>query len=428
MRERWRQALTIDDGWVRPLPSRRWRLDGLIALIWLVVAVVITEGYRAVGALAQDHTDLRLQYLYLIVPCAALVFRRRFPLATTSFVVVLWVATGQLDPELTTTLAIQFVYLFAIYSGIAWCRDRVRGGWVIGGCLLVLAGWIGYTLVFEAYDGHSGSEIVPGWLGMAMILVLSNVIYLGGAVLLGILEWRNLRRRTELEQQARTIESQAAELRSQAVDAERLRIARELHDVVAHHVSVIGVQAGAARRVLDKQPDAARDALVGIERSSRSAVGEMRGLLGTLRSSVETDRTPTPDLDDVEALVQDYRATGLDVDLHVVDDRPGAGAGQDADVPAGVGLAIYRTVQEALANVRRHSSATDASVVMRFGQGDRNWAEVEIVDSGQPRTGTAGTGLGLVGMRERVAALGGEVEIGPRSTQGYRVRVRLPFD
>ncbi|GGB30891.1 ATPase [Flexivirga endophytica] len=423
MPDSWRSTLTIDDSWTRPLPPRWWRVDGPVALIWLAVAAICTEGYRAVGALAQDHTDIRLQYLYVVVPCAALVVRRRFPVATTAFVTCAWVITGQLDGRLTTTLGIQFVYLFAIYSGAAWGRRRVVGAWVIGGCLALLAGWVVYVLFTESYDGMRGSDVIPGWLGATVITVLTNVIYLGGAVLLGILEWRNLRRRRELEDQARTIDLQAVELRRQAVDAERLRIARELHDVVAHHVSVIGVQAGAARRVLDKQPDAARDALTGIERSSRSAVAEMRALLGTLRSSADIDRAPTPGLDDVDALVSDYRATGLAVDWRVVDDRRAP-----TEVPPGIGLAIYRTVQEALANVQRHSSATTASVVTRFGQADRPYAEVEIVDAGRARPGTAGTGLGLVGMRERVEVLGGEAEIGPRQTGGFRVRVRLPFD
>nr|WP_281379819.1 histidine kinase [Flexivirga oryzae] len=224
--------------------------------------------------------------------------------------------------------------------------------------------------------------------------------------------------------QARTIDEQAEQLRQKAVDAERLRIARELHDVVAHHVSVIGVQAGAARRVLAKQPEAAREALAGIEDSSRSAVTEMRSLLGTLRSGPEPDRAPTPGLDDLGQLIDDYRTSGLTVDYAVADTEPP----RAATAPPSVGLAIYRTVQEALANVQRHSTATRASVVTRFGErADRAYAEVEILDDGHARTGTGGTGLGLVGMRERASALGGEVEVGPRQTAGYRVRVRLPF-
>ncbi|HWC23131.1 MAG TPA: sensor histidine kinase [Flexivirga sp.] len=425
MRDTWRHTLTVDDSWVRPLPARWWRVDGLVALLWFVVAVASTEGYRSLGALRQDHTAVWLQYLFLVVPCVALVLRRRFPLSTVTFTTAAWVVTGQIDAKLTLTLGIQFVYIFAIYSATAWCRTRVRGAWVIGGCLLVLFGWVAYTLLFERYDAPPVPNAIPEWLGATIVTILTNVIYLGGVVLLGILEWRNLRRRSHLEDQARTIDVQAAELRRQAVDAERLRIARELHDVVAHHVSVIGVQAGAARRVLDKQPEAARDALAGIERSSRSAVSEMRALLGSLRPTNEPDRAPTPGLADMGALIADYRSAGLTVDLDTVDGLPPTAS----DVPPGVGLAIYRTVQEALANVQRHSTATAASVVTRFGRhADRGWAEVEILDNGSARPAGAGTGLGLIGMRERVAVLGGEAEIGPREAGGFRVRVRLPFD
>lgn len=421
----WRHTFTVDDSWVRPLPERWWRVDGLVALMWLVVAVGSTEGYRSLGALSHDDTATWLQYVFVVVPCVALVFRRRFPLLTVTFTTAAWVVTGQLDTKLTLTLGIQFVYIFAIYSATAWCRTRIRGAWVVGGCLLTLAGWVAYTLIFDRYAGPPVPHALPGWLGATIVTLMTNVIYLGGVVLLGILEWRNLRRRRELEAQAQTIALQTAELRSQAVDAERLRIARELHDVVAHHVSVIGVQAGAARRVLDKQPDAARDALAGIERSSRSAVAEMRALLGSLRSANEPDRAPTPGLTDVDALIADYRSAGLAVDLSTVDDRPQTGP----DIPPGVGLTIYRTIQEALANVQLHSTATAASVVTRISRhADSTYAEVEILDTGRTRLTAAGTGLGLVGMRERVAVLGGEAEIGPREAGGFRVRVRLPFE
>ena len=421
----WRHTFTVDDSWVRPLPSRWWRLDGLVVLVWLVVALASTEGYRSIGALSQDDTAVWLQYVFLAVPCVTLLFRRRFPLLTVSFTSIAWVVTGQIDGKLTLSLGLQFVYIFAIYSATAWCRTRVRGAWVIGGCLLLLFGWVAYTLIFHGYDGPPVPHAIPSRLGATIVTILTNVIYLGGVVLLGILEWRNLRRRSDLEDQAQTIAIQTVELRRQAVDAERLRIARELHDVVAHHVSVIGVQAGAARRVLDKQPDAARDALAGIERSSRSAVAEMRALLGSLRTSDEPDRAPTPGLSDVDVLISDYRSAGLSVDLRAVDDRPPS----DPDIPPGVGLAIYRTIQEALANVQRHSTATMASVVTRVGrQAGRSYAEVEILDSGRARPAGTGTGLGLVGMRERVAVLGGEAEIGPREGGGFRVRVRLPFE
>jgi signal transduction histidine kinase len=209
---------------------------------------------------------------------------------------------------------------------------------------------------------------------------------------------------------------------------ERLRIARELHDVVAHHVSLIGIQAAAGRRVMAHDSAAAERALGQIEVSSREAVSQMRGLLGTLRTpggrEATADRSPEPGLADLPALIRGHAAPGFSPSFELVESP--AGAAQV--VPGPVGLTLFRTVQEALANVGRHSTASRAGVVLRITSGpDGGHAEVEVVDDGRPRTGTSGSGLGQLGIRERVASLRGEVEIGPRATGGYRVRVRLPL-
>lgn len=274
---------------------------------------------------------------------------------------------------------------------------------------------------------------------------LINIVYFGGAAAIGISAWRSAHRQFALQEQARTIEVQAVALRDAAVTEERLRIARELHDVVAHHIAAIGVQAAAARRVMDRNPDGAAEALRTIEGSSRSAVGEMRALLGALRSeepaSASTSaaagsplsptatepgsRTAGHGLDELPELVASHETAGFatryDVAAHP--DHP------LSEVPPLTGLSAYRTVQEALANVRRHSTASRASVVLRTGERpDRTpYVEVEILDEGRPRTGTSGSGLGLLGMRERVRSHHGECQIGPRVTGGYRVRVRLPY-
>ena len=256
---------------------------------------------------------------------------------------------------------------------------------------------------------------------------LVNIAYFGGAVLGGQAAWNAARRRARLATQAATLRTQAAELKEHAVVEERLRIARELHDVVAHHVSVMGVQAAAARRVLDVDPPAASSALSSVESSAREAVTEMRALLGTLRQgdrAAETGRAPEPSVDAIPGLVDQLRADGLDVTYSVVADPPDAAT----HLGPAVGLTLYRTAQEALHNVRRHSTATAAAVVLRVdGSAPNGFAEVEVLDSGRPRTGTSGTGLGLLGMRERVASLDGSLEIGPRATGGFRVRVRLPL-
>ncbi|MGL4174516.1 MAG: sensor histidine kinase, partial [Dermatophilaceae bacterium] len=234
-----------------------------------------------------------------------------------------------------------------------------------------------------------------------------------------------------LTDQAATITEQGDLLRTRAVTEERLRIARELHDVVAHHVSVIGIQAAAARRVMSSDPAAAGAALGSIESSSREAVDSMRGLLGTLREvgrdqpddAEAPDRAPQPGVRDLPAVVDAAQTPSRRVDFEVVESSPGA-AGR---LPAAMAHTAYRTVQEALANVERHSTATRVSVVVRVADGPGGFAEVEVVDDGRPRPASSGSGLGQLGIRERVASHRGEVEIGPRRTGGYRVRVRLPW-
>nr|WP_228720992.1 histidine kinase [Arthrobacter sp. 260] len=242
--------------------------------------------------------------------------------------------------------------------------------------------------------------------------------------------WRNALQRTQLAEQAVLLSEQAEELARRAVVEERLRIARELHDVVAHHVSVIGVQAGAARRVIDKRPDVAVESLRTIEQASRQAVTDMRNLLGVLRSESaepgtanDGGRRPEPGLDDLEELARQHRELGLTVSFGRVEDIPGA----LAEISAPLALSLFRTAQESLTNVRRHSTAGSAVMTLRTGRaGEQRWVELETVDNGMPRaTSETGSGFGLQGIRERVALHRGTAEIGPRSEGGWRVRARF---
>jgi signal transduction histidine kinase len=280
-------------------------------------------------------------------------------------------------------------------------------------------------------DAGTSRDGVLGPIPAAIALtLLINTVYFGGAVLGGQASWRNARQKALLAEQTSTIRAQSDTLRRRAVTDERLRIARELHDVVGHHVSVIGIQAAAARRVIDRDPVAAGAALGDIERSSREAVTQMRSLLGTLRELDEApygrdDRAPEPGIDDLPALAAERTASGLVTAYHVVESSPGAAQ----HLPAPLGLSLYRVAQEALANTTRHSTARSARVVLRVE--DRTacpYAEVEVLDDGRPRGATSGSGLGHLGMRERAAGMRGEVEIGPRPTGGYRVRVRVPLE
>jgi signal transduction histidine kinase len=195
---------------------------------------------------------------------------------------------------------------------------------------------------------------------------------------------------------------------------ERTHIARELHDVVAHHVSLIGVQAGAARTALASSPDATRDALLAIEASSRAAVGEMHALLGALRDGDDgAPLAPQPGLAQLEPLVATFRATGLDVQLD---------ACRAADLPPALDLTCFRIVEEALTNVVRHSGARSATVRVQV---DADEVRVTITDPG-PAVGGPGRGRGLVGLAERVALFGGRHRAGPTGSGGFEVAATLP--
>jgi signal transduction histidine kinase len=202
-----------------------------------------------------------------------------------------------------------------------------------------------------------------------------------------------------------------------AMGEEQARIARELHDVIAHSVSMIVVQAAAADDVFDERPDQARQALRSIEQAGREAMLELRRLLSAVRPGIEADSTqPQPGLDRLDELAQSMRAGGLAVDVRRV--------GEPAALPTGLDLSAYRIVQEALTNTLRHARATRADVILSYTP---EALEVDVLDDGRGSPGNGSGGHGLVGMRERAALLGGTLEAGPDPGGGYRVRARLPL-
>ena len=440
----------VDADWERvPDDSpRKRRTDLWVALGFLVAGSLGVELLRSIDSLGAQQDSWVWPHVAVALGTLPLIWRHRWPLLVAAGLSLHLFVFGLLMPAVAVSMPMQVVYFLALFTGVAWARDRQAMLGVVAGVVLLMFGWLAWQLavgsgVEEAMSRGDEPLVHQGLFSPAgayvVYTLLINVFYFGGAIIGGQAAWRAALQRDRLAAQARTIDAQTASLQRQAVVEERLRIARELHDVVAHHVSVIGIQAAAARRVLRRDPDAAEGALRSVETSSREAVAQMRGLLGTLRADDQEvgshgrgpgprSRAPEPGLADVAALAREAATHGLEVECHVVEDAPGAAA----SVPAPLGLSLYRTAQEALANVRRHSTAASATVFVRVDRRPEHgfahgYAEVEVLDGGRPRSGTSGTGLGLLGVRERLATHGGVSEIGPRVTGGYRVRVRMPL-
>ncbi len=430
----------VDDPWQRP--GRLDRRDVLVGVGTWALSTFSLELSRSLGGLDDVGRPAWIQWLAVALGAGLLVGRRRWPLTVAALAALHMFVLGVTMPIVMAQLALQIVYFVAIFSGVAWAGSRRDMLIVIGSVVAFMVAWLAWQFAVGSALDEFRAELTadpPGADGpvgavtaAVLLTALVNLLYFGGAIIGGQVSWNSARQRADLAGQASTIAAQSATLQRRAVLDERLRIARELHDVVAHHVSVIGVQAGAARRVLDRDPAAATAALTQIEVSAREAVTSMRSLVGTLRDPEESaapdgadrSRAPEPGCADLADLVQGSQVPGLSVSYSVVADPPGA----ELALPGPVGLSIYRTTQEALTNIRRHSTAGRATVVLRVqAHGSRAHAEIEITDDGRTRPGSSGSGLGLLGVRERAASQRAQVEIGPRVGGGYRVRVRFPL-
>jgi signal transduction histidine kinase len=375
---------------------RGWVLDVALGVVAAYVAVILTvEFYGRLSTPAQVAAVLLAG-----VHGAAVTFRRvalRAVVAVQVTTAVGYVALGlpvyALGPAVLVTL-------YTVGSRLPR-RPALTLLGVVEGALAVL--------------------LLPGSTGLSTWVLYAAILC--GAWFLGDVtrQWRDAAtahalRATELEQ-ART------ELARHAVTAERVRIARELHDVVAHSMSVIAMHAGSGRLAADQDPAAARRALEIVERSSRDAMAEMRRLVTVLREAdeVEPQLAPAAGLRDVHELVAEVAAAGVTVDVHTEGDL--------ASVTDGVSLAAYRIVQEALTNVVQHASPAQARVSVRIGDG---MVVLEVTDDGATRpaareTAPAAAGHGMIGMHERAALYGGELVAGPRPEGGWRVAARLPF-
>jgi signal transduction histidine kinase len=247
-----------------------------------------------------------------------------------------------------------------------------------------------------------------------------TLILVGGPFLVGRIVNARIMLARELREKAARLEREQQESAKLAVAEERARIAREIHDVVAHNLSVMVVQSSAARRMIDRNPERANEALVSVEHTGREALAEMRRMLDMLRGDdEEVALAPQPSIDELDALLDRAREAGLDVNLEV--------EGERRRVQSSVDLSCFRIVQEALSNTIKHADAEHAHVRLRYGSAE---VEVDVTDDGRgvrPQSNGHG-GHGLVGMRERVAMLGGRLEAGYRADGGFEVRATLPLE
>ncbi len=400
-----------------------------LAAVWAALEQFRSRNAETIFVTPQHEVVLRggpplpaLVVLGIALTTAPLAFRRRYPAASFGVIMAAVLATH----GYTTTVTFAAV-IFAAYSAVVYSRYR----------RLAVLGVAAVAVIVTAAFPDTTPPVPARFT--AMLILLPTV-----AVAIAMRTWRR-RAGDSAERLLRAQAEHEAETH-RAVEAERARIASELHDVVTHNVSVMVVQAGAARRVLGSSPgqapgvdgvdrvQTAVEALLAVEASGRTAMGELRYLLGLLAPSGEAPGAddavlvPQPDLGQVRSLVERVRAAGLPVELVITGART---------LPPGVDLAAYRVVQEALTNVIKHANQARSVVHIEYGPSE---LLIDVADDGRPPSGAPGAtspgrsqppgagGRGLIGLRERIAIYGGDLDAGPRPGGGWRVRARIPID
>lgn len=378
------------------------------------------------GPYGDEQGSLAIAVVYVAVLAIPIAVRRRWPSVTAVVVsAAYFFAVTFRIPELYAGNIAMFI---ALYTVGAWEPNRRRATIVRVAIIVGMFAWL-FIVMFQdatqpvdpSVEGtFSRAGAFSPFVAYQLLMIGVNALFFGGAYYFGDRSHQQMRERAALEERTAELESEREVTAAQAVALDRVRIARELHDVVAHHVSLMGVQAGVARSLLSRDPDAARDTLASIEGSARESLHELRQLLETLRSP-DSDASPdtaptTHGLTSIRALVDEADAAGLPTTFTVVGEP-------ESDPPALVQVNLYRIAQEALTNARRHAGpGATADVRLRFAAES---VELEVSNTG--RSGWSTPGLGQRGMRERAAVSGGTIEIGPRSRGGWLVRVRVPL-
>jgi signal transduction histidine kinase len=377
-------------------PTRWDRLRRVDPLIWdsLLAAALFVLGVlgATLGGNAPDGTPRATPgpeaYVLLVLGCVPLAFRRRRPVTVLTLVGAATAALAARETGADLTLSL----VVASFTAAAHV-DRERFQRVVVPIAVVAA----VASLLLAYPDTNWVEVLVGTTFSAGLPMLFGRIA------------HNRRRRLAGDRERAAHD---------AVMAERSRIARELHDAVAHSMSVMVVQAGAARTVIDRDPEAAKAAIARIEETGRDGLTEMRRLIGVLTApGTEADLSPQPGLAQFEALLETVRGAGVPVEVVT--------RGQPRQLPPSADLIAYRVVQEALTNVVRHAGGAHARVLLDWSH---DALAIEVADDGRGGAADAAGGHGLIGMRERVALYGGSLETGARPGGGFSVRVRLPFE
>jgi signal transduction histidine kinase len=369
------------------------------ALVLALLGIGLTGAVLGRGHEVGPEGPLWFDELAMLAIVAPLFARRRFPFGAPVAVGVAAGATSFVDHTVVPFDGVTFIVACASLFLVGLLRDRVQA--VVGFAVAE-----GVLAVVVHNDPRSG---VGNFVVATIIFTIVWTIAFGVG--------RKSVEADEARQRAARAEREREERARTAVEEERARIARELHDVVGHSVSVMTVQASGVRRLLRPEQEREREALLIVERTGREALAEMRRMVGVLRRPEEAPAlAPQPSLEHLDRLVEQAREAGLPVELRV--------EGEAFELPAGVDLTAYRLVQEGLTNALKHARATRAEVLVNYGDGQ---IEVMVRDDGKGVGNGDGGGHGLVGMRERVSVYGGELDAGPQPGGGYRLRAKLPL-
>jgi signal transduction histidine kinase len=386
---------------VRNLALRAWSLAQrywfdalLLAGLGLGILIVVHDQRRKHG----PEGPLWFDVLSVVALIAPFFLRKRFPFGAPATVALFIGLTSFVDGRVIPNSFIPLLVGIAANVLFAMLPERRKA---LAGYALTL----GAAAIVDRNDPEGS---IGSWVWVAIVFTIGWIVgwAFGG----------QSRQTEEARERARRAEREREERARLAVTEERARIARELHDVVGHSVSVMTVQASAVRRLLKPEQEREREALLIVEQTGREAMAEMRRMVGVLRRPEEAPAlAPQPSLEHLGKLVEHARESGLPVTLKV--------EGEAVKLPAGVDLTAYRLVQEGLTNALKHARAQNAEVLVRYEDGN---VELTVSDDGSGGGGGDSGGHGLVGMRERISVYGGELEAGPRPEGGFRLRARLP--